>query len=751
MMRFLRVLPCAAVLIAVLAPTVRATTPAPPPTGVPSGAPAAGRLTPPSLSPANGWPFAGSPSSTAGTGRLAEGAFYWTDYVYDDYGARGIQTGSPVASLAAPVGTFHYGQPTADGDGADIFTADVGIKGGFTYWRVDWTTMSDPTIPVAEWAIDLDANPRTGVSSWPYSGLQSPGEDRFLIVHSSGAFVVNAATGKQTPVGPVSVTSRHDGPGSFVVKVPLSVLPVGGESILRLAAGVWDPATVFAPVSEQDGALPGQPPVYNVTFRSVAQEGPQIKDGASGNYQNEAAQAAALATSNITAFSTTVNWNALRAGQTTPDPVVHGYSERWYLTSFPVGSGVVSHSVDAGPGDVVDYPGSVQPYAVYVPSSYRPGRAAPLTWILHSLEVNHNQYGVLSPNLLQEACEQRGSICATTEGRGPDGWYFDLAEADFWQVWNRLAAAYTLSANRTLLTGYSMGGYAAYKLGLTYPDVFAGVVALAGPPVCGIRVYGSVVGAAGKRGCGSDGDTLPLVANAQWLPYVMADGAVDELVPISGVEEQVQAFDAHGERYDSFVYPAEDHLVYATQDGFAPQVAAIGNPVIDAVPPSVDFTWYPDITNRSLGIGPPGDYWVQGISARDASPGSLASFDVVSGELPHPSTADVRSASADAPGTPTPAIERKLIWNLGAPPPLTPVLSTTLSNVAALTVELAQAGFRPGSHGTVVVNSDGPSTVTLSGLTPGQRLVAPGGRTVVADAAGAAAVTVPGGSSRLVF
>ena len=45
----------------------------------------------------------------------------------------------------------------------------------------------------------------------------------------------------------------------------------------------------------------------------------------------------------------------------------------------------------------------------------------PLTCVLHSLGVNQNQYGALNPRLLQQLCERRGSVCASTLGYGPDG------------------------------------------------------------------------------------------------------------------------------------------------------------------------------------------------------------------------------------------------------------------------------------------------------------------------------------------
>ena len=123
----------------------------------------------------------------------------------------------------------------------------------------------------------------------------------------------------------------------------------------------------------------------------------------------------------------------------------------------------------------------VQPYSVYVPTTYKPGQKLPLTWILHSLEVNYNQYGGDDPQLIQQLCQDRDSICATTEGFGPAGWYYNEAETDFWQVWRSLADSFALDPERTVISGYSMGGWASYKLAFEHPDDFAGALVLDGP------------------------------------------------------------------------------------------------------------------------------------------------------------------------------------------------------------------------------------------------------------------------------
>src|SRR4029079_16164412 len=216
-------------------------------------------------------------------------------------------------------------------------------------------------------------------------------------------------------------------------------------------------------------------------------------------------------------------------------------SNRWYVSSIELGKGVVPDANDSPAGDIrPNFLGRVQPYAVYVPTTYKPENATPLTWLLHSLGVQSNQYVSINPKFIQQACEARGSICATTLGRGPDGWYYDAAELDFWEVWHALATAYRLDPDRTVLSGYSMGGWATYKLGLSYPDLFAKAVVMAVPQVCGIRVEDAIAGYGGPGPCSEEGQSKPQLANAIDLPYYIAHGGVDELVPVSGVIEQVQ-------------------------------------------------------------------------------------------------------------------------------------------------------------------------------------------------------------------
>ena len=57
----------------------------------------------------------------------------------------------------------------------------------------------------------------------------------------------------------------------------------------------------------------------------------------------------------------------------------------------------------------------------------------------------------------------------TPEAAGPDGFYFDHAGADVFEVWADVARRYALDPDWTVIAGYSMGGYGAYKLAVAVP------------------------------------------------------------------------------------------------------------------------------------------------------------------------------------------------------------------------------------------------------------------------------------------
>ena len=748
--------------------------------GLPSGVPPAATAPEPELPEPTSeeWPFSSAFSHTSGTGLLAGGASLWTDFLYDDHGALGSPAGivaaESVSNLAPVHGGFSYPAGAAKGNGADIFTAAVGYAAGASYWRVDWNTLADANVPIAEWTLSTGAASPASGESWPANaGLRSAGIQYALVVSAQHAELLEVASG--TPVAGASLhTEVNMAAHSFIVRIPTSVLPVSGSWKVRLAAGLSNAAgTEFETVSPADGGIPGRTNVYNVTFRSYQQEaelvcptealaepavasaleaelgaaeGEQnhIPAAECGNMWMENDQANTLAGGDVSKYSLTVDWSLLAKKRSTPEPEPTGYSNRWYASPLHLGEGVVSaESPNTYTGPT--YLGRVQPYAVYVPSTYNARKPTTLSWILHSLGANLNQYGAVAPSQLQEECQQRESICATTEGFSDGQWYYGAAQVDFWDVWHQLADSYDLNPDTTVMSGYSMGGFASYKLALEYPDLFAQSMPLEGPVICGTRVTPPLESYAGPGQCTSDGNTTPLIVNAKWIPYVMTYGAIDELVPFTGGVEQVEDFNKLGYRYYAVLYPAEDHMVFALQNDFAPAIAQLRPLERKQVPASFTFTWYPELVSSELGIGPTQDYWVGSLKARSSEAGKLATVHASSGALPEPQVSGEHHTGTT--NGPTPAVTDSLTWSEGASPPASQTLELSLTDVASLAVDTKAAKLKCAS---ATVSTDGPTMLTLTGLRPGTRVTA-GGQTLATASEGAATVSLSSGTSTFSF
>jgi pimeloyl-ACP methyl ester carboxylesterase len=643
---------------------------------------------------------------------LAGGALFWTDFLYDDHGATGLPVGD-LKIQAPPRGTYTYPDGPAAGNGADIFRVAVGLTSTDTWWRVDWNTLTEASVPVALFTFDTGRG-GSAAEVWPaQAGVRSAGIDTALLVSGSGAWLIDLATQTKTSVDhSVDLQSR-----SFLARVPRAALTPAGTWTVRLAAGLANPAgDGFADVPLERGAGPGQPNVYNVAFRTSEQELPHL------NFWSDAAQAAALTHGDVSEFAVAVDWAQLASGASTPEPVVTGASTRWYVSSIELGQGVAPHDVlNTAP----QFLGRVQPYAVCLPATYAPGQRLPLTLLLHSLTLGQSQFAAIDPRLLHEICDGRESVVVTPLARGPSCWYFDEGELDVWEVWARVAEQLGTDPNRTVLTGYSMGGYGTYKLGLAYPEVFAKAVVLAGPPTCGVRLWPDVDLPADlnfESHCAREGDTWRMLVNARWLPFVVAHGLLDELVPFASAAEQVLELDRLGYRYRFTVYPVEDHIAWLLQDKFDDPVAHMGTGVRQSDPGHITFAWYPQLVRPDLGIGPHQVWWLSELTADPqlaATRGAIAEVDARSYARPDPTHTTRRHRGFLLHFDPTPGLYSELDWQTGLPTAPLPYLTLRLTGVAGLTVDLARAGLTKLPTSTITVATDTATQIRLAALPEG--------------------------------
>ncbi|ORW45701.1 peptidase, partial [Mycobacterium paraense] len=707
--------------------------------GMPEGVPPAARRPEPRLPVPPNWPFGEEFPRTCGVGRLAGGALFWTDFLYDDHGATGIPVGD-LKIQAPPRGTYVYPDGPAAGNGADIFRVAVGLTETHTWWRIDWNTLVDASVPIALFTFDTDPA-RTATADWPAgAGVRSEGIDMALLVSGQRATLIDLTTGATTPVEhSVDTPSR-----SFLAQVPRSLVEPTGTWTVRLAAGLANAAgDGFADVPAERGALPGQPNVYNVAFRTNEQEPPHL------NFWSDAAQAAALSHGDASAFAVKVPWARLAARDTEPEPIITGPSTRWYVSSVELGQGVAG---GLAAYDILStkpqFLGRVQPYSVCLPSSYAPGRALPLTLLLHSLSLGQSQFAAIDPRLLHEVCEGRDSVVVTPLARGPSSWYFDTGELDVWEVWARVAEQLGTDPNRTVIAGYSMGGYAAYKLGLSYPQVFSQAVVLAGPPACGVRLLPGVDIPADldlDSPCAREGDTWKLLVNARWLPYVIAHGLVDELVPFPSAAEQVLELDRLGYRHRFTAYPLEDHIAWVLQDKFEDPIAHMETALRQGDPGHITFAWYPQLVRADLGIGPHQVWWLSELTADQsvtARRGAVAEVDARSYARPDPTHRIRHHRGVVWNLDPSPGVYSELDWQVGRAVAPLPYLTLRLTGVASLTVDVARAGLAALASSTITVATDVAARITLAGLPAGVEVQ-------LDDQPAGATVDVPAGRHRV--
>ncbi|MBV8930572.1 MAG: peptidase, partial [Mycobacteriaceae bacterium] len=183
--------------------------------GMPEGVPDAALRAEPQLPVPAGWPFGEEFPRTCGAARFAGGALFWTDFIYDDHGATGVPVSLPLGG-APPRGTYVYPSGPAANNGADIFRVAIGVTEDTTWWRVDWNTLIDASVPIALFTV---ATGRGGDTTdvWPaQAGVRSAGIDLALLVSAAGATLIDLATQHRTPVEhSVDMASR-----TFLARVP---------------------------------------------------------------------------------------------------------------------------------------------------------------------------------------------------------------------------------------------------------------------------------------------------------------------------------------------------------------------------------------------------------------------------------------------------------------------------------------------------------------------------------------------------
>ena len=124
---------------------------------------------------------------------------------------------------------------------------------------------------------------------------------------------------------------------------------------------------------------------------------------------------------------------------------------------------------------------TLQPFRVFVPSSYDGSKPYPLVIALHGMGGDENSYfEAYGKGAFTAEAEKHGYLVACPKGRKPASMYIGDAERDVMDVLAEMMRAYRIDPDRVYLTGHSMGGFGTWSIAMNHPEVFAAIAPVAG-------------------------------------------------------------------------------------------------------------------------------------------------------------------------------------------------------------------------------------------------------------------------------
>ena len=683
-------------------------------------------------------PFRAKPLLVSGTDAYRGGEYIYQDYLFDDRGADTVEGSGgqrdSAATFSPTSGNVFY--PTTasrfGGNAADLVELRIRPTRGAVVYRVTLNTVKADGAAIVGIGIDTDRSGGAPVA-WPGgAGVTSPGLDRFVTAWGTGGRVFRREPGSGKLVAdrsPARVdVSLSRARNQMTIRVPRSTMDPG-RATWRYVAGVGlrsatkgfkrvrrGGPTATEPGSGDPGE--GAPGVFNLAFRFDEPQGSRPRPGYEpdvgiGNwFESEQARLlkrpAPLVAPSTAGFRADVSFARL-ADRIRRDIHPPRSTQARILPS--------SQRVPEGFRDEFPaYGGRLQPYLVHVPPSAPPRRPRGLTFSLHSLGGTYTQYSVYNPNQLLQFGTERDNLVVTTLGRGADGWYMDEGEVDFFEVWRDLAARFRLDPDHVALTGYSMGGYGSFRLGVLYPDLFGRAFTTVGPPARGGWIPPAPPFDPDLGRKTQDTNSNRLLENVRWVPYMNWVTLMDDLVPYAGPRAQQRRSDRLGLRSQLWTFPGE-HSTLAIRDNWEAAKRFLGSARVKRAPSRVNHALMPDTFRPSLGLLHDHAYWVSGLRARDrrGEPGTnpaRGEIDARSLAFGHgpPRTASVTSPNGGPPapstveGTRWTGIERRDRRN---------ALAVRLENLRRATIDGRRARLTGRRTLRVQIAADGPGAMRL--------------------------------------
>ncbi len=200
---------------------------------------------------------------------------------------------------------------------------------------------------------------------------------------------------------------------------------------------------------------------------------------------------------------------------------------------------------------VMEETGETIPYALFVPSSYDSSTPSPLMVSLHGagrqFDWLMNYAGFL------DLADERGYVVVTPLGytrRGGYGYRGDSdqdrrAEQDVMNVLELVTSELNIDENRIYLWGHSMGGAGTYYIASRYPEIWAGLAAVAGGRMTADYVDEQAI---------------------RHIPFLVIQGSDDQTVPAAGSRASVARMRELGMQHLYVEIPGGDHSLFISRN-----------------------------------------------------------------------------------------------------------------------------------------------------------------------------------------
>jgi hypothetical protein len=706
------------------------------------------------------------PTMVCDTSAYRAGEFLYQGCVYDDQGAQLVPTNWPEHSFL-----FAYTYPTNPvyrANAADLVEVRIQPLATATAFRITFNTMLDPDLVGTTIALGNSATPHEA----PHGANTVMPAQTFVTVHGSTADAVDAATGQplaQQPTVSVDLTRRQ-----IQVLVPHTIFnPTGKTERIAAAAGLWDSAndrflvpSAVADATHPGGALTGglaRSAYFDVAFR--------YNEPFDSPWRNDL-QKTALASGNISRFYADVDFTKLAAGvnddmSDQPDGVpTWGFMDRIYASHFESAQGrrVPGHDPGGPPtgaftqqyglttqgdgtvsgqfgwvcrdGCVPDLSGQLQRYLAYVPKTAAPADGyASLLWTpgyaqSANDQVNDPGYEELLPagnkDLFRQVANNplAPTVVIDVDGRGNDTWYYGQGGASVFEALADARRVFHLDPSRTVMGGFSSGGYGANKLSLQFPDVFSKAFICDGlnkaPSFPGINGIADVLPVDTVTQHEPGSTLTPLLPSRRNQPVMEWSGLWDDYVPVDIPRARADVYKQGTYDYDfvTFTGLSAEHVVMCANGMWSLLTKWLGDMRGVGDPFHVTYVRNPAMDDPAATMVGDHAYWLSDIQTRSPDPTQVGTIDVVShgfGLVDAPAAA-VESSTGVVTGTTIPLNTYVSEQRPGTAPVSAPVensLTITATNVGTVTVDPAQAHVT--CDAALHVTTDGPLTVHLIG------------------------------------